>query len=583
MKRNKRLYFAEVHRLMGAGLVREGPDGKQKKVVGGGEDVALLDDMPEPAKAEPLTVVQIVEPEHAVEQLENVRSWAIQFQKAGDLNGERMEKLVAGVKRAEDLLKSQAKQIRVLEQSIADSSGSLSLRSAAEQFLPIDEAPKGLDRMHFNLTVMRPDEIGYRALMESNGLSGITPQARAFAEHQVVNPVWMAKLYEWQYLNDQMLLKYTLLEKGGFFDGVDGGRRARFQHMREWKTYARLTREIMRAAADSATAGEGLEWIPTVFSAQLHMLVQTELKVSSMFQWPTMPSATWKDPVEGADAIAYFIGEALTDPEVTNKIPDSVPGTAQLTLTAKKIAARVVLSREFDEDSIVPAVPEIFRKVAKALARGREKALIDGQASGAIDTGAAVPATDVRQLWDGMRKIATVAGTKVDISTLSAAELLAMKGSMKGTGKEDHFGYQQDDGVWFPSYSCYIRLMALKEPTTNTPLFMSREKFGDKSIMETGVLGFILGSPVVITPFMREDLNATGIWDNVTTTKTGLLYANRPAFKGGSRRVMTVRRYDELKAETDQITVIGTERLDWKPVFGNSAKAVSYGYNVASY
>jgi len=161
-----------------------------------------------------------------------------------------------------------------------------------------------------------------------------------------------------------------------------------------------------------------------------------------------------------------------------------------------------------------------------------------------------------------------------------SAEVLAQ---MKGVLKE--YGQMPDDGLWVSGYSGFIRLLTLYDKTSGgTPMLLTQDKMGAGATFPRGQLGLLYGSPFVVSQFMREDLNASGIYDNVTVTKTALLYANRRAFQGGERRATTVKRYDELKAETDQILVMGTYRAAFAPVnYAGTQRFVSLGRNIASF
>jgi len=114
----------------------------------------------------------------------------------------------------------------------------------------------------------------------------------------------------------------------------------------------------LKKAMDSATAAEGLEFIPDEFSATFVENYRLQLKVAALFDRIDMPRSPWTLPIAGADVIAALAGEALTDDTSTesNFIPAVTPATAKKQMVAKKLAARVVWSDEFDAGAEVEMI-----------------------------------------------------------------------------------------------------------------------------------------------------------------------------------------------------------------------------------
>jgi len=517
--------------------------------------------------------VELKEPDDAIKAIVEVQDYARELKKRGDLHGEAMVKLSAGLKKAHERLLEADKFMREAQRIAPQRSSA----RADLGFLPAG-ARKQLYR---TLATTNPSKLGYAAMFERSGIT-LPPHIAAFVKRGGADENTQARLLEWQAANDICVVTDMVLAANPESSYGSIPRPQRTKRLRVYRDFRQLSEEMREAAMDTATAGEGLEWVPTILSSQLKELINAELQLSQSFDWATMPGKVWDNPVEGADAIAYLVAEALDDPAAANAKPTaSVPGTRKMTLTAVKLAARVVLSAESEEDLVIPAVPHVLARVARAIARGREKALVDGQKSGTIDTGDVPGATDVRAAWDGLRKAQKVVGAslEVDLSTLSAEGLANMRGVLK------EYGQAPEDLVWTTGYSGMIRLLTLYDKATGgVPFVLFANQFGADNTMRRGVLMEMLGSPVVVSQFVREDLNASGIFDNVTLTKTILLLSNRRAFQGGERRSMTVRRNDTLKMETDQILVMGTWRGDFqKANFAGTQRFVALGKNIASY
>lgn len=597
MKR-KADFFSDVNRLMHGGRRLVTPKGGEGGEGGGGEggkkpdlrarthggDVAVLDlptfdDTDEPSRIKQPGQFQVVEPEDAIKAIHDIRDVATRLAKRGELAGGALVKLTAAVKTLDERMKQQAtneQRSKLVLPGSYGADGTVDLRSAALRLKP----PRRMDPLYFNLMANTPDELSFAARAVPK--ESLTPQLQMFLRRRGLNDATKAAVLEAQAINDAILIADLMLSSNPESQYAMMPRARRIRTLRIWQDWKGITEALRDSAMDTATAGEGTEWVPTILSSQLHTLIYAELALAGFFEWPTMPSKVWEHPVEGADAIAYLISEGLDDPAAAGAKPTaSIAGTRKLTLTAKKFAARVVASVELTEDAAIDMAPHILTRVARAIARGREKAIVDGQLSGTIDTADVPGATDVRSAWDGLRKVQKLVGAalEVDAAVLSAEVLAQMKGVLK------EYGQMPDDGLWVGGYSSFIRLLTLYDKTSGgTPMLLTQDKLGAGAVFPRGQLGLLYGSPFVVSQFVREDLNASGIYDNVTVTKTILLYANRRAFQGGERRATTVRRYDELKAETDQILVMGTYRAAFAPVnYAGTQRFVALGRNIASF
>jgi hypothetical protein len=133
-------------------------------------------------------------------------------------------------------------------------------------------------------------------------------------------------------------------------------------------------------------------------------------------------------------------------------------------------------------------------------------------------------------------------------------------------------------------YSGSIRFLTLYDTASGQPIVLTRDKMGERATLFTGTFGELFGRPIVVSREIREDLNASGIYDGVTKTKTIVLHVNRQCFKGGERRAYRTQRGDELKMETGQIVIVSSWRGDWKPVnYPGQQLYVSLGKNLPSF
>lgn len=322
-------------------------------------------------------------------------------------------------------------------------------------------------------------------------------------------------------------------------------------------------------ALDSTTSGEGDEFVPDDLAAELMEQVRLQNKVYGLFPEVEMPTNPYKFPVEGADATAYVVAESTgEDGTGQNKAAASNPGSANMTLTAKKIMARTYFSTEVQEDSIVPIADYVKGKISRAISDGLEKAVLDGDTAASQDSDSS--AGDALTAWNGLRKLAlAVSGLKVDLGTFNVANVRSLR---KAMGK---YGVNPADLAWIVGPSVYNQLMGLD-------VVQTLDKYGPNATILTGELGKFDGIPLIVSEHVREDLNASGVYDGVTTTKTYMLLAHRQAFVAGNRSGMTIKTDEDI--ENDQIKAVSRVRKAYSPIWTPSAtyKTVAIGYNITS-
>jgi hypothetical protein len=205
------------------------------------------------------------------------------------------------------------------------------------------------------------------------------------------------------------------------------------------------------------------------------------------------------------------------------------------------------------------------------LANGLENALINGDTTAThqdSDTEAA-GATAVGAAWKGFRKHAIENSYTIDASTWDITKLRAMRKSM---GK---FGINPDELVLIASNSAYIQMLGWDGVLT-------LDKFGPQATILTGELLKVDGISVIVSPYMRQDLNASGVFDDTTETKTGVLLVNRDSFAIGDRQTVELDETDEPKVYR-QKTILADMRVDFKPTQPIATNpTVVYGYNITT-
>ena len=336
-----------------------------------------------------------------------------------------------------------------------------------------------------------------------------------------------------------------------------------FQVARSHRLYKDRWNHVLRAL-DTDTSGEGTEWIPTGIGATIHEQVRAAGKVAPLFQRIILPTNPWKMPIEGSDATAYRYAEPTGD--TATKVTVSTPGTAAATFDAEIFGARILFSKSLDADSIVAMLPFTTNKLVRAFVDAEEKAILDGDTDGTHqDSDVGSSTTDARTAWDGLRKKA-LAQTLVTATSTSVANLLLLR---KGMAK---WGINPADLAYIVGVSAYHALLADSN-------MLTVDKLGPQATILNGQVGSIGGVPVIVSEHVRENLNATGVYDGITTTKTYNLCVNRLEWVMGQRTALDVEVDDSIYRETYQRVVVGFMREDFQSVASaatNEDTAMSY-------
>jgi HK97 family phage major capsid protein len=322
------------------------------------------------------------------------------------------------------------------------------------------------------------------------------------------------------------------------------------------------------AAMDTQTTAEGKEWVPTVMSSDLIRRIELALKVPALFRSLEMPSNPYDMPGVGVARVRG--GKAVEQTADTGQtgFKKITPATRKVTLTAVKFAAEVLVSKEEEEDSLIPVIPFLRDEIVTTLAFDVEDCTINGDVAGSHQDTDVVAADDPRKNWDGLRKLVQAA-TKTDGSA-AVIDSTKLRVNRKKMAK---YGVDSSQIVHIMSIAGYINLLG----DTNV---LTVDKYGPNAVIKVGELASVDGIPVVVSQFVRDDLNATGVYDGTTTTKTAALTVNTNCFVYGNRRALTLQMLRELYAEYDQDALAVSLRKAFAPIYPLATeKTVALTYN----
>jgi HK97 family phage major capsid protein len=318
----------------------------------------------------------------------------------------------------------------------------------------------------------------------------------------------------------------------------------------------------LRKAMTTATTGGGAEWIPTGFSADLIGKVEMALKVAALHPRVKMPTDPFKVP-----ALTGFSTARLGGTEGSASPTVSALTTSNVVLNAVKLITYVGLSYELEEDSIIAVLPLIKDDIVKALARAQDNAAINGDTSASHMDSDVTDAEDVRKAWNGYRDLA-ISAAKVDCAgAISDTKLRAVR---KAMGK---YGVDQNELAWVVGISGYNQMLGLSEVITV-------DKYGPNATVLTGELAKFDGIPVVVSEYVREDLNGSGVYDGSTKTKTIVLLVRKDGFFFGDRRDVLIETDRNIKVQTTDL--VASQRVAFMPRLPSTDPIVGLLYDITA-
>ena len=290
----------------------------------------------------------------------------------------------------------------------------------------------------------------------------------------------------------------------------------------------------------STQASFGDEFVPDLWRSQLWEKPRIDNPVFREMQVIEMPSDPYNIPVEDADPTIFTVAETTDEDQLGQNdsnaaIPDTKVGTANTTLAAGKLAARINISAELVEDSIIPVAQHWRFKSVRAMEDARDFVILSADAttgsSNINNSGGSIGATN-KALYGGgdgllhLPLVTTVAST-VDMGNAkpTLAKIREARTKLNNEIVAD-FG----NLVYFCDPLTSVALAGMDE-------FVDASINGRDSTVNTGFIGQIDGIDVFVSNQMSLAL-ATGFQSSTAglNTRGRLLLAHKPSWYVGFRR-----------------------------------------------
>lgn len=281
----------------------------------------------------------------------------------------------------------------------------------------------------------------------------------------------------------------------------------------------------------------------------------------------------------------YIYGTAGSD--APSKFTASSATWAKNSTQPVNLAIRYVADINAVEDSILPSFQALQSVIARDLALAREDAFHNSDTAGTHqDTGLAT--FNPNSMWgttsgagsslDHRRSIRGLRSRALDASATSDAAGVITRAMLTGTLPSvlDAAHQTSPDLCLYMANQTYLKQISkLSEVSTV-------EKFGNMATIKGFRLAAIDGIMVETSPFIDEQFNASGIFDDITKTKTVIEIANRGRFRWALRRGVSISMV--VDQETGTIALVATVRFNLRDVdngeTGTGIKNTALLYNI---
>ena len=337
---------------------------------------------------------------------------------------------------------------------------------------------------------------------------------------------------------------------------------------------SQLEAHIQKAFSD--TSGSGAEWIPDTPLTAIYEDFYLPSVVESIFGVVPMERPLLIPKISDVSR-PYIAGIANTD-SPANLTPTTVSTSSQ-TIDAQTLAVRMILDAAATEDSIIPLVPELQRRLVRAIADGVEDAIINGDTGTHQDTALSSwnirsrwgttglgGSADHRRLWIGLRALA-FDRSDCTVDQSSGQTVAKIMEQLAGAlGERGSVGT-----VIITSPEVFF-----KKILTDTNL-LTVYKAGMMATIVNGGVAQIGGMRIVLSRFLSADLQTSGLFTAAGGTKSGVLAVCPDDFKIYSRRGPMLELDKEIEKQVHNL--VATRRLNFATLSASSVKCVAFGYN----
>lgn len=348
-----------------------------------------------------------------------------------------------------------------------------------------------------------------------------------------------------------------------------------YRDLNAYKTLVVDNSELAKAI-DTSTTGVGADWVPVMMSSDFIERMEREYVLAGLFDQFTIPGGTKTVdfPAAGA-AISLFEQVSASSSDDPAELTAHTPASTKRTLTPVKFGGRVEIESDAFEDSIIDVlrqvtIPELTQNAAYTV----DYVIVNGDTASTHQDSdiASASAVHAAKAWDGLRKIASVATLDASNANIVPDDLLNVLSQMS-LGRNT-YNRKLDDIGMVTSNVAYINYHRA------APL-VTQDLAGSDSTFFNGFLSNFMGPgnfQLIDSAVVRNDLNATGVYDATTTDRTTALIFHKRSFIVGTKRQVTIKSDENIV--TDRRRVVLTMRIGFMNKFASTEPDVGEIFNV---
>lgn len=436
---------------------------------------------------------------------------------------ERIDQIAQGVaelkQAVQDTLKSESEKREEFEKRITDVMEAKRAEDRAKQVpdnAPLDHKTDEAASALFKGKMRLPYQKALQLSVDNPAIRG-TAAAEQLKDLQDLHDACAFKFAVWRSKDDTSTARERMRNDIDF---------KMYMLARQRAGYHEKVDEILNPLS-GATGGVNLDF--TLLSAQLLDLVRLELTLASQFRQVTLTRPNQSFPALRSDSMAVW-GTGATNPPVQDTISALVvpaspahfsnPTFGQVTFNAQHCMGYSQLNDDMIEDSVVPILPVLREQMARSIARAIDRSILDGDnVSTHQDTDvAAAAANDFRKAINGLRNM-----TRTNVTAAGGAGAITPAKMHALRKKMGIYGRNPREVFYVLGMDSYYQLIV-------DTAFMTYDKAGPQFTNRTGVIDTFAGSDIVLSEFVRTDLNASGVNAATLSTFTVAYAANRTRF-----------------------------------------------------
>lgn len=364
--------------------------------------------------------------------------------------------------------------------------------------------------------------------------------------------------------------------------GAIDRRKTRMLRDRVTDALARAPIPAIRAWGESDAGSEFIDNAQVLPELQRASAVTAVGGIFDLFPQVNMTRKTLEMPYQSGLPTPYIYGQQTDNPA---KFTRSDVGTDERTLTAKSLAWAIVVDNDAAEDSYVDALPMLRQAILDGRAYAWDDAVINGDTAAThqddlanwnpyslLAAGGLGSTADHRRVWIGLRARALDIGATAAVDQSAAQTYAGAMALRKGMGVGMRSG--MGGAVFLVSEEYYYGTLITLEQVATV------DKYGANAAVLSGEVARLGGVPVIPTPMLTGDLNNSGVFDNSTTDKTGMLCVNTNRFVRGMRRGLRFAVQAEEIAGVRYL--VASERAAFQSVDPGTTVNVRYGYKLTA-